>query len=76
MKTAQTFGVRFIALPKKSNANDAFIIVRIAVCKKVADIFLKRTTPYSLWDSKRECIIGRTPETGKSINLLMTPDTG
>ena len=54
MKTTQTFGVRFIALPKKSRPDDAFIYVRITVSKKVIDISLKKTVPCSLWDSKQE----------------------
>ena len=62
MKTTQTFGVRFIAIRKKSNAAEAFIVARITMSKKVMDISLKKTISISLWDSKRECILCRTTE--------------
>lgn len=70
MKTTQTFAVRMIALPKKSNLNEAFIFARITISKKVIDISLKRTTLCSLWDSKRECINSKTPE-AKQINKFI-----
>ena len=75
MKTTQTFGVRFIALPKKSNPEEAFIYARVTLSKKVMDISLKRTIACSLWDSKREGVISRTPEANKSTSLLMIPVT-
>ena len=70
MKTTQTFGVRFIALPKKSNLEEAFIYARITMSKKVMDISLKKTTLCSLWDSKKECIVSRTPQ-AKQINKFI-----
>jgi site-specific recombinase XerD len=70
MKTTQTFGVRFIAIPKKSNVNDAFIIARITISKKVMDISLKKTIPYAVWDSKRESTVSRTPA-AKQINKFI-----
>jgi site-specific recombinase XerD len=70
MKTTQTFCVRFIAIRKKGNAEEAFIVARITISKKVMDISLKKTISVALWDSKRECIISRTPE-AKQINKFI-----
>jgi site-specific recombinase XerD len=70
MKTTQTFGVRFIALPKVNNPEQAYIYARITISKKVIDISLKRTTAYLLWDSKQECISSRTSE-AKQINKFI-----
>ena len=62
MKTTQTFGVRFIALPKKSRPDDAFIYVRITVSKKVIDISLKKNSSVffmgfktGIWLSYMQC---------------------
>ena len=70
MKTTQTFGVRFIALPKKSKPEEASIYVRITISKKVMDISLKRTISCSLWDSKREFIVSRTPEAKQTNKFI------
>ena len=70
MKTTQTFGVRIIALPKKSNSNEAFIYARVTISKKVIDISRKRTTLCSLWDSKRERVNSKAPE-AKNINKFI-----
>ena len=70
MKTTQTFCVRFIAIWKKGNTEEAFIVARITISKKVMDISLKKTISVALWDSKRECIISRTPE-AKQINKFI-----
>ena len=70
MKTTQTFAVRMIALPKKSNSEEAFIYARVTISKTVIDISLKRTVPCSLWDTKRECINSKTPE-AKQINKFI-----
>lgn len=70
MKTTQTFCVRFIAIRKKGNSEKAFIVARITISKKVMDISLKKTISIALWDSKRECIISRTPE-AKQINKFI-----
>ncbi len=70
MKTTQTFGVRFIALLKKSNLNEASVYARITISKKVIDISLKRTVLHSLWDSKKECISSKTAE-AKQINKFI-----
>ncbi len=70
MKTTQTFGVRIIALPKKSNSNEALIYARVTIAKKVIDISLKRTTVCSLWDSKRECVSSKSLE-AKQINKFI-----
>ncbi|MEP6683591.1 MAG: site-specific integrase [Parafilimonas sp.] len=70
MKTTQTFGVRFIALPKVNDSDNAYIYARITVSKKVIDISLKRTVLCSLWDSKKECLSSKTPE-AKQINKFI-----
>jgi integrase/recombinase XerD len=70
MKTTQTFGIRFIALSKRSNLNEALIYARITVSKKIIDISLKQTVPYPLWDSKKECISNKTAE-AKQINKFI-----
>ena len=70
MKTTQTFCVRFIAIRKKSNIEEAFIVARITISKKVMDISLKKTISIALWDSRRECIVSRTPE-AKQINKFI-----
>ncbi len=70
MKTTQTFGVRFIALPKINDQNEAYIYARITISKKVIDISLKKTVQHSLWDSRREYIISKTPE-AKQINKFI-----
>jgi integrase/recombinase XerD len=70
MKTTQTFGVRFIALPKVKNREEAYIYARITISKKVLDISLKKTTLCSLWDPKQECIISRTSE-ARQINKFI-----
>lgn len=70
MKTTQTFGVRFIALPKINDQNEGYIYARITISKKVIDISLKKTVQHSLWDPRRECIICKTPE-AKQINKFI-----
>ena len=70
MKTTHTFCVRFIAIRKKGNAEEAFIVARITISKKLMDISFKKTISVALWDSKRECIISRTPEV-KQINKFI-----
>ena len=70
MKTTQTFGVRFIALPKVNDPHNAYIYARITVSKKVIDISLKRTVLCSLWDSKKECIASKTSE-AKQVNKFI-----
>lgn len=58
MKTTNTFGVHFIARPKKSNPDELWIYVRVTVNKKVAEISLKRKVEASFWDQANECIKG------------------
>ncbi|MEP6684178.1 MAG: phage integrase SAM-like domain and Arm DNA-binding domain-containing protein [Parafilimonas sp.] len=70
MKTTQTFAVRFIALPKVNNSDNAYIYARITVSKKVIDISLKRTIQCSLWDSRKESISSKTIE-AKQINKFI-----
>lgn len=70
MKTTQTFSLRFIALPKRGNPSEALIYARITISKKVMDISLKRTISYSLWDSKRECLLSRIPEAKQTNKFI------
>jgi integrase/recombinase XerD len=58
MKTTNTFGVHFVARPKRSNPNELWIYVRITVGKKVAEISLKRKVEYQFWDQANEGIKG------------------
>ncbi len=70
MKTTQTFGLRFIALPKVNDQRNAYVYARITISKKVIDISLKRTVLCSLWDSKKECIASKSVE-AKQINKFV-----
>lgn len=58
MKTTNTFGVHFVARPKKSNPCELWIYVRITVGKKVAEASLKRKVEAQYWDQAGECIKG------------------
>ncbi|MGI8951852.1 MAG: site-specific integrase [Chitinophagaceae bacterium] len=70
MKTTQTFSVRFIALAKKSNPEEATIYARITISKSVLDLSMKRTVNVLQWDSKKESVIGKSPEV-KQINKFI-----
>src|SRR5688572_11684013 len=58
MKTTNTFGVHFVARPKKANPNELWIYVRVSVHQKVAEISLKRKVEAQYWDQAGECIRG------------------
>lgn len=68
MKTANTFGVHFVARLKKSDPSVLLIYVRITVSKKVAEISLKRTVPAAFWDQAAGCVKG-----DKKLSLELNP---
>lgn len=58
MKTANTFGVHFIACPRKNDPAQLLIYVRITVSKKIAEVSLKRTVSVAFWDQAAGCVKG------------------
>ena len=58
MRTTHTFGVHFVARPKKSEPEELMIYVRIAVRKEVAEISLKRVVPKACWDQATGTVRG------------------
>ncbi len=58
MKSTNTFGMHFVARPKKTDPDELLIYVRITVSKKIAEISLKRTIDTKFWDQSAECIKG------------------
>ncbi|HUC79496.1 MAG TPA: site-specific integrase [Flavisolibacter sp.] len=58
MKTTNTFGLHFVARPKRSSPGELWIFVRITVGKKVAEISLKRKVESQYWDQANESIKG------------------
>lgn len=68
MKTANTFGVHFVAHPRKSGPAVLSIYVRITVSKKVAEVALKRTVNAAFWDGATESVRGN-----KKLSLQLNP---
>ncbi|GAC1417862.1 MAG: hypothetical protein NVSMB67_04590 [Flavisolibacter sp.] len=68
MKTANTFGVHFIARPKKSDPSILLIYLRITVNKKVSEVSRKRTVQTVFWDQANGCIKGN-----KKLALDLNP---
>ena len=68
MKTANTFGVHFVARPRKSDPAVLSIYVRITVSKKVAEVSLKRTVDAAFWDGATESVRGN-----KKLSLQLNP---
>lgn len=58
MKTTNTFGLRFVARPKKANTNELWILVRVTINQKIAEISLKRKVDAQYWDQANESIKG------------------
>ncbi|MGN6638690.1 MAG: phage integrase SAM-like domain and Arm DNA-binding domain-containing protein [Mucilaginibacter sp.] len=58
MKTANPFGVHFVARQRKNDPDVLSIYVRITVSKKVAEVSLKRTVPAAFWDQATGCVKG------------------
>ncbi|MDN3593432.1 site-specific integrase [Zunongwangia endophytica] len=60
MRTSKTFSVVFWLNKKKVKNNQCLIYARITVNSKRANISLKRSIPFSLWDSKTKRLKGNS----------------
>jgi hypothetical protein len=56
MKTINTFGVHFVARPKKANPDELLLNVRIYVSIKVAVVSIKRAISKEFWDQSNGCV--------------------
>jgi hypothetical protein len=72
MKPANTFGVHFVARPRKSDPDVLLIYVRITVSKKVAEVSLKRTVNAVFWDRATGSVKGAKKLSLQLILFWMT----